>query len=290
MKIVVFGTKDFALPTFRAVIDAGHDVLALVTQPDRPQGRKQEFVTSPITREAIVRGVPVFQPEDVNTIESLAFLRGLAPDLLVTAAYGQILSADLLGIAPLGGINLHGSILPKYRGAAPVARAIQSGEPETGLTVIRMTPRIDAGGMIAVARTPIDPDETTDELESRLAALGAPLILTSISALASGTATALLQTKARVTKAPKLSKLDAPIAWFRSAQAVHDHVRAMQPWPMAETTWHPSTAGKAPVRLIVHSDGRCGPRAMPPRRRSSSAEGDQLGRRRRGRRGPCNWS
>jgi methionyl-tRNA formyltransferase len=252
MKLVVFGTKDFALPTFRAVIDAGHDVLALVTQPDRPQGRKQELIPSPIKVEAISRGVPVFQPDDVNTDESVAFLRGLAPELLVTAAYGQILSADLLGIAPLGGINLHGSILPRYRGAAPVARAIQNGEAQTGVTVIRMTPRIDAGGMISVVRTPIDPDETTEQLEARLAEIGAPLIVEAISSLSSGTATVLPQTKAKVTKAPKLSKDDAPIVWTRTARQVHDHVRALQPWPMAETTWHPSVDRKSPIRLIVH--------------------------------------
>ncbi len=252
MKIVVFGTRDFALPTFRGVIDAGHDVLALVTQPDRPQGRKQELIPGAIKVEAIARGVPVFQPEDVNAADAVAHVRALEPDLLVTAAYGQILSADLLGVAPLGGINLHGSILPRYRGAAPVARAIQNGAAETGVTVIRMTPRIDAGGMLAVARTPIAPDETTGTLESRLAEIGAPLIVESISALASGTATASPQTKARVTKAPKLSKLDAPIDWTRTARQVHDLVRALNPWPMAETAWCPSVAGKSPIRLIVH--------------------------------------
>src|SRR5262249_55246742 len=166
----------FALPTFEHLCETGHTMVALVTQPDRPQGRKQEIIPSPIRRAAQARGVPVEQPEDVNAPESLGHIRALTPDLLLTAAYGQIVSAELLTTPPLGGINLHGSILPAYRGAAPVARAIENGEVETGVTVIRMTPQIDAGGMIAVARTPIGPDETAGELEDRLARLGAPLV------------------------------------------------------------------------------------------------------------------
>lgn len=176
----------------------------------------------------------------------------LGADLLVTAAYGQILSADLLGAARLGGINLHGSILPSYRGAAPVARAIQDGRTETGVTVIRMTPRIDAGGMIAFARTPIGPDETSGELEGRLAEIGAPLILESLDAIEAGSATILPQDRAKVTRAPKLRKEDSAIDWSKTARAVHDHVRALRPWPIASTLWHPSEAGRSPVRLIVH--------------------------------------
>ncbi|MDB5349253.1 MAG: fmt [Planctomycetota bacterium] len=251
MKLVMFGTGDFALPTFQAVVAAGHEVLSLVTQPDRPQGRKQELIPSPIKRDAIARGIPVFQPEDVNTAGAVEVIRSLGPELLVTAAYGQILSAELLGAAPLGGINLHGSILPRYRGAAPVARAIQNGETEAGVTVIRMTPRIDAGGMISIARTPIDPDETAGDLETRLAKLGAPLVVETIAGLAEGTATILPQSTSKVTRAPKLSKDESPIDWSKSAQAIHNKVRSLQPWPQAETFWHPSELGKAPIRLIV---------------------------------------
>ena len=156
-RLVMLGTKDFALPSFEHLLDAGFDVVALVTQPDRPQGRKQELIPAPIKLAALARGVPVHQPEDVNAPQGVALIRSLGADLLVTAAYGQILSAELLGIPRLGGINLHGSVLPKYRGAAPVARAIQAGETETGVTVIRMTPRVDAGGMIAVRADPDRP-------------------------------------------------------------------------------------------------------------------------------------
>ena len=252
MKLVMFGTGDFALPTFHALIEAGHDLRALVTQPDRPQGRKQELIPSPIKLAAIAAKVPIFQPELVNGPESLAIIREFAADLFVTAAYGQILSAELLGVPPMGGINLHGSILPKYRGAAPVARAIQNGEHESGVTVIRMTPRIDAGGMIAIARTPIDPNETAGELESRIAMLGAPVIVDTIAKLQAGTATILPQSREKVTRAPKLSKEDGRIDWSRSATVIHNLIRAMNPWPLAETYWHPCALGRSPIRLIVH--------------------------------------
>ena len=253
-RIVMLGTGDFALPTFESLCDEGAHVVALVTQPDRPQGRRQERIPSPIKLAAIGRGIPVEQPEDVNSPEALDRIRALAPDLLVTAAYGQILSPGLLTLTPLGGINLHGSVLPAYRGAAPVARAVENGEGETGVTVIRMTPRIDAGGMIAFARTPIDPNETAGELEARLARLGAPLVAEAIADLVAGRARIFAQDKALVTKAPKLRKEDGEIDWSASNAAVHNRVRAMQPWPTASTSWHrrDSPAEALPVRLIVH--------------------------------------
>ena len=253
IRIIMLGTGDFALPTFEHLLETGHSVVALVTQPDRPQGRKQELIPSRIKRAALARSIPIQQPEDVNAPESLERIRALAPDLLVTAAYGQILSAELLAIPRLGGINLHGSILPAYRGAAPVARAIQNGEAETGVTVIRMTPQIDAGGILAIARTEIGPDETAGELEQRLARLGAPLVAQAIAALAAGPIPVLPQDRSQVTKAPKLRKEDGRIDWSRSARAVHNQVRALQPWPVAFTTWQPRTPpGKDPIHLIVH--------------------------------------
>jgi len=249
LRLIMLGTGDFALPTFEHLVGSGFNVVALVTQPDRPQGRKQELIPSRIKQSAQAHQIPVEQPENVNAPESLAVIQAYNPDLLVTAAYGQILSPELLGIPPLGGINLHGSILPAYRGAAPVARAIERGERETGVTVIRMTPRIDAGGMLAFARTAIEPNETAGELEARLALLGAPLIASIIEAIHQGTAEVLPQQKSKVTKAPKLSKDDGTIDWTKPGQTVHNLVRAMRPWPLASTSWH-RAAG--PVRLIVH--------------------------------------
>jgi methionyl-tRNA formyltransferase len=261
IRLVFLGTGDFALPAFEHLLETGHDVAALVTQPDRPQGRKQEIIPAPIKRSAEARGIAVFQPEDVNAAESLERIRDFHPELLVTAAYGQILSADLLSIPRLGGINLHGSVLPSYRGASPVARAIQNGDTTTGVTVIRMTLHIDAGGIIAVSRADIGPDETAGELEERLARLGAPVVAQSIAALAAGPVPILPQDKTQVTRAPKLRKEDGLIDWSRPAKAVHDHVRAMQPWPVASTTWHPQAGtSREPTRIIVHktevADGR----------------------------------
>jgi methionyl-tRNA formyltransferase len=257
LRIIVLGTGDFALPLFDRLCDTQHNVIALITQPDRPQGRKQELIPSLIKQSALRRNLPVFQPESVNAADSLEQVRELKPDLLVTAAYGQILSADLLTIPHLGGINLHGSILPAYRGAAPVARAIQNGEAESGVTVIRMTPQIDAGGMIAFAKTKIDENETAGELEERLAILGAPLIVDSIAAIVAGTAQVIPQDKSKVTRAPKLRKEDGQIDWSQSASAVHNLVRAMQPWPMASTSWQPRE-GSSPglPRVIIHRTRR----------------------------------
>jgi methionyl-tRNA formyltransferase len=261
VRIVMLGTGDFALPTFEHLIETGHDVVALVTQPDRPQGRKQALIPSLIKRSAQSRGIAIDQHDDVNAPEALECIHELEPELLVTAAYGQILSPALLSIPRLGGINLHGSILPAYRGAAPVARAIQNGETESGVTVIRMTPKIDAGGIVSIARTPIGPDETAGELEDRLAQLGAPLVAEAIAALVAGRVTILPQDRSKVTKAPKLRKEDGLIDWQKPAHAIHDLVRAMQPWPVAQTTWQAvSSAPKEPGRVIVHKtrvvDGR----------------------------------
>jgi len=264
IRIIMLGTGDFALPTFKHLVESGFRVVALVTQPDRPQGRKQELVPSRIKLSAEARAIPIEQPEDVNAPESLSRLREFGPDLLVTAAYGQILSAELLSIARLGGINLHGSILPSYRGAAPVARAIQNGETETGVTVIRMTPRIDAGGIVATAGTPIDPDETAGELEERLARLGAPLVAHAVEAVASASVVMLPQDKAKVTRAPKLRKEDGLIDWSQPAQTIHNLVRAMQPWPVAHTTWQPrSPAPGDRLRVIVHRTQVIGGQGAP---------------------------
>jgi methionyl-tRNA formyltransferase len=262
-RIVMLGTGDFALPTFEHLCATGLDVITLITQPDRPQGRKQELIPSRIKVAAQTRGIPVFQPDDVNAAASVAAVRALAPDLLVTAAYGQILSAELLAVPRLGGINLHGSVLPAYRGAAPVARAIERGETETGVTVILMSPRIDAGRMINLARTPIGPDETAGELEDRLARLGAPLVAEAIAAFEAGRATVMPQDRSLVTRAPKLRKDDGLIDWSKPARSVHNLVRAMQPWPVAHTFLHRVyQPDEPPLRLIVHKtcplDGAAG--------------------------------
>jgi methionyl-tRNA formyltransferase len=250
-RILMVGTGDFAVPTLVHLLRNGQTVVGLITQPERPQGRKQELVESAIKRIASEARVPVFQPQNVNDDGFLDTVRSLAVDIMVTAAYGQILSKELLAIPSFGGLNLHGSLLPAYRGASPVARAIQHGETETGVTVIQMSPRIDAGGMLAAASTRIDPNETAGELEARLANLGAPLMLAVLQDVLAGRALSLPQDRTRVSRAPKLTKQDGLIDWNQSAPQIHNLVRAMQPWPTAATTWH-AAAGGPDLRMLVH--------------------------------------
>ena len=215
-RIVMLGTGDFALPTFVHLCATGHRVERVVTQPDRPQGRKQELIPSAIKKAALERGIPVDQPENVNALESLDRIRGLGPDLLVTAAYGQILKPEVLAAAKHGGINVHASLLPKYRGAAPIAWAIYHGEKQTGVTIIQMTPRLDAGGMLLQEVVDIGAEETAGDLEARLAPLGATLALQAIGQVVAGTACPVKQDQSQVTRAPKLKKEDGLIDWGRN--------------------------------------------------------------------------
>ena len=252
MRIVMMGTGTFAEPTFEALLAAGEAVVGLVTQPDRDAGRR-----GGATRQtgqgmaAIARaaGVPVARPESVNTPDGLAELRAFAPDLLVVAAYGQILSNDVIAAPTQGAINVHASLLPKYRGASPVAHAILNGEAETGVTILRISLGLDAGDMLAKEATAIGPDETTGELEARLAPIGARLALDVIQRMKAGPVVGEPQDPAKVTKAPKLKKEHGLIDWSRPATKTVNHVRAMQPWPTAYTFLH--RPGHDPVRLIV---------------------------------------
>jgi methionyl-tRNA formyltransferase len=252
MRIVMMGTGTFAEPTFEALLAAKENVVGLVTQPERETGRKGGSTRqtgkgmAAIAREA---GVPVAQPESVNTPEGLAQLKAFDPDLLVVAAYGQILSKDVIAVPRLGAINVHASLLPKYRGASPVAHAILNGETRTGVTIIRITPGLDAGDMLAQEAIDILPDETTGELEARLAPLGARLALDVVRRMKAGPVSGEKQDPSQVTKAPKLKKEDGLIDWSKPAQAIVNHVRAMQPWPTAYTFFH--RPGKEPLRVIV---------------------------------------
>lgn len=249
LKLIVMGTGDFAVPMFRAVLQSKHEVLALVTQPPRVSPGRREALTSSIKQVALDRGGDVFEPEDVNCPESIAELQGRGADLYVVAAYGQILSDELLGVPRLGGINLHASLLPKYRGAAPVNWAIYRGEKETGVTVIQMQPRVDAGPMLAQASTAIGDDETAGELTERLAELGAPLVVEVIDAMEAGTTKPIPQDRSQASRAPRIKKSQGLIDWSRTAEEICRQVRAMQPWPTAYT--FVPRAGKEPLRLIV---------------------------------------
>ncbi len=254
MRIVLMGTGLFAEPTLEALLASRHEVAGLVTQPDRAVGQERGSTRQTgrgMKTIAAEHRLPVLQFESVNTPEGVAGLQSLRPELLVVAAYGQILSKDVLAVAPRGGINVHASLLPKYRGAAPIAWAIAQGETLTGVTIIRMSVHLDAGDMLAQQAVDIGPEETAGELEARLAPLGARLALDVIDRMEAGTlAPGIKQDPAQVTKAPKLTKEHGAIDWNRPADQVCRHVRAMQPWPTAYTFWH--RQGQQPLRLIIH--------------------------------------
>jgi len=260
-RIVFLGTKDFAVPAFETLCDQGRHVVALVTQPDKPKGRKQEIVATRIRQAAENRGIPVLQPESINTDAGRESLESLCPDVLVTVAYGQILKPFILAVAPFGGVNLHGSLLPKYRGAAPVARAIESGEQESGVTVICMSPQVDAGGMLSSQATPIGPDDTALTLEARLALIGAPLLAATLDEFLAGRTKPKLQEASGATKAPKLLKTEAGIDWTASAFSVDRFIRAMNPWPLARTCFEPADGRERSNVLLL--DSRLSPDPAP---------------------------
>jgi len=253
MRLVMMGTGTFAEPTFQALLASSHPVVGLVTQPDRAVGQERGSTRQTgqgMKHLAESHGVHVFQPESINTPEGIAGLQSLQPDLLVVAAYGQILSREVLAVPPLGGINVHASLLPKYRGAAPIAWAIYHGEKQSGVTIIRMSVSLDAGDMVAQQALDIEPEETAGELEGRLAPLGAQMATDTIERLAAGPVTGMTQDKTLVSRAPKLKKEDGLIDWSRPAPQVCNQVRAMQPWPTAYTFLQ--RPGQKPVRLIVN--------------------------------------
>lgn len=237
LRLVMMGTGSFAVPTFRGLYESPHQVVGLVTQPDRT-GRGHHHHVNPMKQLAEANGTPVFQPQKANSEDALARLREFAADLFVVAAYGQILSADLLSIPRLGAINVHASLLPKYRGAAPVNYAILCGEVETGVTIFQIEPRLDAGPMLARITTPIGMKETAGELERRLALLSVTPTLEVIDQLEAGTTHPLPQNRGQVTKAPRMSKQMGEIDWSQPASRVECHIRAMQPWPKPYTFLH----------------------------------------------------
>jgi methionyl-tRNA formyltransferase len=247
MRLVMMGTGPFAVPTFSGLFQTRHTVVALVTSPVRPPLPGKPALPAPVRRVAEQRGVEIFDPEDIN--REAAHLASFEADLFVVCDYGQILSSEALAAARLGGINLHASLLPRYRGAAPINWAIYHGEKETGVTVIHMTPRVDAGPCIAQARLEIRTDETAGQLEPRLADIGAWLIRRTFDSIEEGRLEALPQNPALASRAPKLKKTDGAVDWSRPAEAIRNQIRAMDPWPKTYTHWH--RAKGQPLRFIV---------------------------------------
>lgn len=236
MKIVFMGTPDFAVPSLEALVKAGHEVLGVVTQPDRPKGRSGEPVPPPVKVAALRLGLPVFQPEKLRLPEAQAELFRWQPDLAVVVAFGQILRPAVLEWPKLGCINVHASLLPHYRGAAPIHWSIIRGETETGVTTMWMDPGMDTGDMILTAKTPIGPTETTGDLHDRLAGLGAELLVETVRQVAGGTAPRQVQPHDLATMAPLLKPEHEVIDWTQPAAAVANQVRGLNPWPVAHTT------------------------------------------------------
>jgi len=236
LRIVFLGTPDFAVPSLEALIASRHDVVAVVSQPDRPKGRGQQLQPTPTKISAAAHGIPVLQPARIRDDAFLQSIRDLRPDLGVVVAFGRILPDALLAIPRLGMINVHASILPRYRGAAPIQRAVLAGDAETGVSIMRVVTELDAGPVFSIARAAIPPDATSGDMAGVLASLGAAELGPIVDALGAGQAVETPQDHALATLAPKIAKDEGVIDWAEPAARVHDKVRGMQPWPLASTT------------------------------------------------------
>ena len=238
MKIIFAGTPDFAVPTLQALINSQHQISAVYTQPDRPAGRGQKMTPSPVKYLAVSANIPVYQPENFKQAESINILASLKPDLLVVVAYGLILPQAVLDIPKYGSINVHGSLLPRWRGAAPIHRAVLAGDDQTGITIIKLVRKLDAGDMLHKIACNIDADSTTASLHDRLSVLGAEGLLEVVEQIAQGRCIAESQDEALVTYAHKLEKNEASLNWQQSAVELDRKIRGLNAWPVAQTTFN----------------------------------------------------
>jgi methionyl-tRNA formyltransferase len=238
LRIVFCGTSDFALPSLRHLAaQPDFQIVGVVTQPDRPRGRGQATASPPVKDAAVAAGLAVYQPQKIKSDEALEYFKRVAPDVVAIIAYGQIIPQRLIEIPRLGWINLHGSLLPKYRGAAPVHRAILNGETRTGLTTMRIDAGLDTGPMLLKYETEIGPDETAPELYARLAEAGAPLLAETLRGIERGTLTPAPQDNSQATFAPPLKKEEGRIDWSLPVQKIYNRIRALQPWPGTFTSF-----------------------------------------------------
>ncbi len=235
MRILFMGTPDFAVPSIRALVEAGHDVCGAFTQPDKPKNRGMKLQPTPVKEFCLEHDIPVFQPTKLRDGTALAQIQELAPELIVVAAYGRILPDEILDYPAKGCINVHSSLLPRYRGAAPINWAILNGDEVSGVTIMHMATELDAGDIISQVETPIDPNETVESLHDRLADLGAKLLVDTVRDIDAGTATRTLQDVTKVTFAPMLSRELSTMDWTKPARVLHDQVRGLIPWPAAVT-------------------------------------------------------
>jgi len=235
MRVIFLGTPDFAVPSLERLIQAGHEILAVYTQPDRPSGRGRQMAAPPVKQAALKHNLPVRQPERIRRPEVVAELAELRPEVMVVVGYGQIIPQPVIDIPPLGIINVHASLLPKYRGAAPVQWAIARGETETGVTTMRIDAGLDTGDILLQRATPIHPEEDAVSLAARLAGLGAELLVETLDGLRLGTIMPVKQDHAQASYAPLLRKEDGLIDWRLPALEIHNRVRGFVPWPGSHT-------------------------------------------------------
>ncbi len=229
------GTPDFAVPTLEALYKSNHNIVGVFSQPDKPVGRKQVLTPPPVKAFAVENGLTVYQPNSLKTEDAFDLIEGLKPDIMVVVAYGKILPKRILDLPKYGCVNVHASLLPKYRGAAPIQWAVINGDKETGVTIMKMAEGIDTGDMIFVEKTEISENETSAELFDRLAVLGAEALIKALDSIENGTAEYTVQDDALSTHAEKITKALSPIDWSKSALEVHNLVRGLQTWPCAMT-------------------------------------------------------
>lgn len=237
MRIVFMGTPDFAVPSLQILLESGHEVCAVYTQPDKPKGRGYTLTPPPVKVLAQEHGIPVLQPQTLRTEEAYLSLKVYRPDIIIVVAYGKLLPKNILDLPPLGCVNVHGSLLPRYRGAAPIQWAVLNGDDVTGVTTMYMAEGLDTGDMILQKETPIGPDETAGQLFDRLSLMGAQLLKETLEQIENHTAPRIPQPAEGGSYASQLSKEMARIDWGREAAQVHNLVRGMNPWPVAQTTF-----------------------------------------------------
>lgn len=253
MRIVAIANGQFAVPSLRAIKNSDHEIAGVIVMPVRNQSRGKKAVPQPV-RELLnhdLVGIPLYEPEDINSSEGVELLKNLKPDLIFICDYGRILSREIIGLASFGGINLHGSLLPKYRGAAPINRAIQNGETELGVSVILIEPKVDAGPIIATTSYFPPQSETAIEIEGRLSDMGADLVVKSIDLIAKGQVTPIPQSSLESSAAPKLKKEEGHIDWSKSSLEIINLYRAFQPWPRTFSDWIPQSSPDSRLRLIL---------------------------------------
>ncbi len=237
MRIVFMGTPDFAVPSLKNLIKAGHEIVGVVTQPDRPKGRKQILTKSPIKQLAEMMGIQIYQPDRIRNKDAIEYVLNWEPELVVTAAYGQIIPDEILETPKYKGINVHASLLPKYRGAAPIHQSIIQGEKETGITIMYMVKELDAGDIISQVKVPIDARDNVGSLHDKLSQAGAELLIKTLEALEAGEIKPIPQDATMATFAPTLKRKDEWINWNKTNQQIYNQIRGLNPWPIAFTSF-----------------------------------------------------